>query len=82
MCRAVPALVTRIEGDVAWVDERGREQAVSLLGLTGVKLGDYVYCHAGLALERLSAAEAREILDVLLELDRLMQADPLPPGHV
>ena len=75
MCRAVPVLVIRIDGNVVWVDDRGREQAISLFGLDGVSAGDYVYCHAGVALGRLGADEAREILGILVELDSVLEDD-------
>lgn len=78
MCRAAPALVTRVEGQQAWVQDQGQELSVSLLGLSDdVKAGDYVYYHAGLALQRLDPQEAREILEALNELEALMLEDDL-----
>ncbi len=77
MCRAAPALVTRVEGQQAWVQDQGQEMSVSLLGLSDVKAGDYVYYHAGLALQRLDPQEAREILEALNELEALLLEDDL-----
>ncbi len=74
MCQAVPARVVRIEPDVAWIDQAGEEIPVSLLGVGEVAVGDYVYHHAGLALERLDPATAEEILSVLDELDAILRS--------
>lgn len=71
MCRAIPARVTRIEGDLAWIDQDGQAQPVSLLAVDGVEPGDYVLHHAGLALARVSEDEAEEIFQALAELDAL-----------
>ena len=73
MCQAVPARVVRVEQDVAWIDQNGREVPVSLLGVGEVKVGEYVYHHAGLALERLDPEIALEILSVLDELDSILK---------
>ncbi len=78
MCQAVPMRVVRVEPDVAWVDQGGEEVQVSLLGVGEVEVGDYVYHHAGLALERLDPETAEEILSVLDELDAILRmADKL-----
>ncbi len=73
MCQAVPARVVRVESNVAWIEQDGQETPVSLLGLGEVNVGDYVYHHAGLALERLEPDLAQEILSVLDELDSILQ---------
>lgn len=73
MCQAVPARVVRVEPDVAWIDQSGEEVPVSLLGVGEVAVGDYVYHHAGLALQRLDPATAEEILSALDELDLIMR---------
>lgn len=70
MCRAIPARVLRVEGNVAWIDSDG-EQPVSLLGVEDVASGDYVFHHAGLALARLAPDEADEILAAYAELEML-----------
>lgn len=73
MCRAVPLRVTRVEAAQVWVDADGRDQAVSLL-VDDVCVGDYVYCHAGAAIERLAAEQALEVLALLAELDGVLSA--------
>ncbi len=72
MCQAIPAQVIRVESDVAWIDQNGREVPISLLGVGEVNVGEYVYHHAGLALERLKPDMALEILSVLDELDSIL----------
>ena len=72
MCQAIPAQVIRVESDVAWIDQNGREVPISLLGVGEVNVGEYVYHHAGLALERLEPDMALEILSVLDELDSIL----------
>ena len=80
MCRGVPARVVRVEATTAWVEEEVGAGAlpVSLLAIGPVEPGDYVYHHAGLALETLSAAEAAEVLDALALLERLMLQGGMP----
>jgi hydrogenase expression/formation protein HypC len=73
MCQAVPARVLRVEPGVAWIDQFGEEIPVSLLGVGEVDVGDYLYHHAGLALERLDPAMAMEIMSVLDELDAILR---------
>lgn len=71
MCLAIPLRVLRVEDAVAWVEERGTERAISLLGVDGVQPGDYIYAHAGLALERLDPVFAQDVLAALTELAAL-----------
>lgn len=68
MCQARPSRVIRIESDVAWVEQDRQELPVSLIGIGTVSVGDYIYHHAGLALERIDADVAKEILSMLDEL--------------
>jgi hydrogenase assembly chaperone HypC/HupF len=75
MCRAIPVLVSRVEGEFAIVNDGGEERAVALLGTEQVQAGDYVYCHAGVALGRLSPEEAEGVFELLLELDRALDED-------
>ncbi len=72
MCQAIPARVVRVESEVAWIDQEGQEVPISLIGLGEVDVGDYVYHHAGLGLERLEPEMAKEILSVLEELNSIL----------
>jgi hydrogenase expression/formation protein HypC len=78
MCQATPVQIQRIEGDVGWVRADGQERPVSLVAVADASVGDYVICHAGLALERLDAEEANAILAALSELEAFASADLIP----
>jgi len=67
MCLAVPAEVIKIEGQLATIDVGGNSRLVNIVLTPGVKVGDFVLIHAGYALERIDAAEARETLKLLEE---------------
>ena len=62
MCLAVPMKVIEMEGPVARVEEAGVSREVRVDLVEGVKVGDYVIVHAGLAIERLEPEEAEETL--------------------
>ncbi len=80
MCRAVPARVLRVDGDQAWVAVERSERAISTAACPGVQVGDYVYHHAGMAMERLDPTEAEEVLALLAEIDDLgLDAESLSP---
>ena len=68
MCLAIPMKVVEIDGSVAQVEEGGvrREARVDLID--GVKLGDYVIVHAGVAIDRLDPEEARETLKLFEQM--------------
>lgn len=65
MCLAIPMRVLEIEGEKARVALSGIEIDVQLDLVEGVCVDDYVIVHAGFAIERLSAQEAKETLAVL-----------------
>ena len=68
MCLAIPMRVVEIEGAVARVEEGGVRREVRVDLVEGVKVGDYVIVHAGIAIERLDEEEARETLRLLEEV--------------
>ena len=65
MCLAVPMKVTEIDGSRARVEQEGVSRLVRVDFLPGLKVGDYVLIHAGLAIERLRPEEAEETLRLL-----------------
>jgi hydrogenase expression/formation protein HypC len=69
MCQALPARVVRIRGSRAWVE--GSEGSISLLGVDGIAVGDYVLHHAGLALGRVEPEEAEAIAEAYREMEAL-----------
>ncbi len=75
MCVAVPREVLRVWDDRAEVLVDGQPREVVCAGLSGLEPGDYVLLHADAAIERLSAAEARETLDFLAAMEAMFD-DP------
>ena len=75
MCVTIPREVTRVWDDRAEVLVDGRPREVVCAGLPGLRPGDYVLLHADAAIERLSAAEARETLDFLATMEAILD-DP------
>ena len=75
MCVTIPRQVVRVWDDRAEVLIDGRPREVVCAGLAGLRPGDYVLVHANAAIERLSAAEAREALDFLALLEAALE-DP------
>ncbi|HLG71730.1 MAG TPA: HypC/HybG/HupF family hydrogenase formation chaperone [Chloroflexota bacterium] len=69
----MPARVVRIHGDRAWLE--GSETSVSLLGVDGVAIGDYIIHHAGLALGRIEPEEAKAIAEAFRELETLYEEE-------
>jgi len=65
MCLAVPMQVKTISDDLAHCEIDGVEREASLMLLDGVVVGDYVLIHAGFAIEKVDADEARLTLDTL-----------------
>jgi len=68
MCLAIPAKVTKIDGDMATIEVGGVTRSTSLMLVTDVVLGDYVIVHAGFAIHRVDPEEAQESLRLLREL--------------
>jgi hydrogenase maturation factor len=50
---AVPAVVLEVEPPNATVEVEGRQERVAIELVAGVKPGDTLLCHAGIALEKL-----------------------------
>ncbi|MBN2025678.1 MAG: HypC/HybG/HupF family hydrogenase formation chaperone [Actinobacteria bacterium] len=72
MCLAVPAEVLDLkEDELALVDIGGVRMDISLMLVDGVEAGDYVLVHAGFAIEKIDADEARKTLELLEEAARL-----------
>ena len=69
MCLAVPLEVISITGNEARARSSGVELDVALDLVEGVAVGDFVIVHAGYAIQRLTAEEARETLAILERLE-------------
>jgi hydrogenase assembly chaperone HypC/HupF len=73
MCRTIPRRVLRVEGERAEVDVEGRPTWVDARAVTGLRPGEYVAVYAGVALERLPAEVAAELLEFEAELERMLE---------
>lgn len=70
MCVALPGKVVEIYEKDALVDFSGnRVRAIS--GLVPIAVGDYVLVHAGCILQKLSAGEAQDIIQLFEELEEV-----------
>ena len=69
MCVALPGKVIEIYEKDALVDFSGnRVRAIS--GLVPIAVGDYVLVHAGCILQKLSAGEARDMIELFEEIEQ------------
>jgi hydrogenase expression/formation protein HypC len=68
MCVGIPAKVEKIDNGTAVVSATGARREISVELLEGLKPGDYVMIHAGIAIARITAEEARETEEIMEEL--------------
>ncbi|MBO5154182.1 MAG: HypC/HybG/HupF family hydrogenase formation chaperone [Eubacterium sp.] len=68
MCVAMPGKVIEVYEKDALVDFSGN-RVRAIAGLVPVAVGDYVLVHAGCILQRLSAGEAQDLMDLFEELE-------------
>lgn len=72
MCIALPLKITElIPPHQAVCDAGGTPQTVDISLLDGVCVGDWVSVHRGMAVTRMTEADARLILDALSALDQV-----------
>lgn len=72
MCVGLPARVESIEEKMAMVDCSGAHRRVTVELIDGIKPGDYVMIHAGVAIARITAEEAEETRAVMQELEEML----------
>lgn len=65
MCLAVPMRITQVEGPTATAEFEGVRRRVRVDLLDGVRVGDYVLIHAGLAIAVVDENEAKSTLALL-----------------
>ena len=70
MCLAVPAYVEKLENGEAVVAMHGNRVRVSVALVPDAQVGDWVLVHAGFALQRLDADEAKETFAVIADLEK------------
>jgi len=71
MCLAVPMKIESIDGKRGVASFSGGEYDIRLDLIEAPKVDEFVMVHAGIALDRLDAAEAEETLKLLREIDEL-----------
>jgi hydrogenase expression/formation protein HypC len=60
--------VTEIDGPIAQVEQGGVRRQARVDLVEGIKIGDYVIIHAGVAIDRLDPEEAEETLRLFAEM--------------
>ena len=68
MCLALPRRVLQVDGDRVRVEWDHGPLWVSAAGFPDLAAGEYAIVHAGQVLERVSEAEAQEILELYASL--------------
>lgn len=87
MCLAVPGrLVQRLDAvggiDFGLIDFGGLRRKVCTACVPDAELGDYVIVHAGIAISRIDADEARRVLRYLAEIgEEVEMVDPAAPNQ-
>ncbi|WP_163193187.1 HypC/HybG/HupF family hydrogenase formation chaperone [Clostridium thermarum] len=73
MCLGVPLKIVSIENDKEALGEmNGIEKKIRIDLLPDIKCGDYVMVHAGFALEKIDESLAKDTLDALEEVRKMM----------
>ncbi len=68
MCLAIPAKVTKINGNEATVDIMGNQTKANISVLENIKIGDYILVHAGFGIQKYDEKTAEENLVLIREL--------------
>lgn len=71
MCLGIPMKVIEIEGDQALVSAGGLKRKADVSLLKNLRKGEYVLVHAGFAIERVKAKEARATLRAIKDIDEV-----------
>lgn len=86
MCLGVPGKVIAIESNSAGmtmgkVDFAGIVKEICLVYIPEVKLGDYIVAHAGFAISQIDEQEAREVFEMLKQIEDLSALDLSQPDE-
>jgi hydrogenase expression/formation protein HypC len=84
MCIAFPGLVVEVDSGGAVVETEGRRRRASTLFLPDIAVGEWVTVAVGTIVERLEAARAAEIQEILRDASTstpFRAADGAPDGH-
>jgi len=79
MCQVLPSRVVSVldESEVEVELSDGRHVSASSILTPGLAIGEYVLVDRGMVIERLSAEEAQEIVEVYRQMAELLAADAL-----
>jgi hydrogenase expression/formation protein HypC len=76
MCLAIPAkVVEKLENNMARVDIMGVQRTVSLDMVPEATTEEYVLVHAGFALQVVSEEDAKETLDLLMQIPMFQEQE-------
>lgn len=75
MCLAVPALLVECDEDQATADLHGNLVPVCTTLVPEARRGDWVLVHAGFAIQKLQAEEARRTWAVLEDLNERLESE-------
>lgn len=81
MCLAIPGEVIELDPPTALVDFGGIRKVVDV-SLVETEIGDYVYVHAGFAIQVLDRRRAEETLDLWREMLARVPRAPTEEGGV
>ncbi len=68
MCLGIPGRVIQIKKNVAKVDVGGLSRDISLDLCPDVSVGEYVLIHTGFAIQKVDEKEAKETLELLMQM--------------
>ena len=69
MCLAIPARIVELSGHRAKIELLGNVREADLSLVENPALGEWVLVHAGFAIEKLSEEDARETLNLLMQVE-------------
>ena len=69
MCLAIPLMITEINGKEAIGERSGIRRKIRLDFIENPEVGEYVIVHAGFAIERLGAEEAKASIAAAEEVE-------------
>lgn len=76
MCWAVPSVVTKIEGGIAWVDPGDGVERPAVIGIdeSALQPGDLVMVHAGVIIAKVDLATLKESMEMWKQMARELAA--------
>jgi len=70
MCLAIPGKIVSIDNNMAIIDYGGVKKKASLMVLPDAVIGDMVIVHAGFAISKISAEDAKKTLETFEMLNK------------